>query len=93
MKLIPVITEKSTEEAKKGKYTFRVDLHSTKDQIRRKIEEIFNVHVTNINTIRVAGEKKKTIYGKKKTVKPGKKAVVTLKDKETIDLFETKKDK
>ncbi len=91
--LQPVLTEKSLEEAKKGNYTFWVDKHLTKPQIKIKINEVFGVNVVKVRTLNVAGEIKKTIMGRKKIVKPKKKAIVTLKEKEKIDLFEEKKSK
>lgn len=93
MKLIPVLTEKSLEEAKKGKYTFLVDRGITKYQIRKLVDEVFSVNVTKVRTINLKGETKKTISGRKKIIQPTKKAIITLKEKEKIDLFETKKGK
>jgi large subunit ribosomal protein L23 len=91
MKLIPVITEKSLKDAKEGKYTFRVDKGMDKFAVKKLIEETFNVHVVDVNTIKVPGEVKKTMTGRKRMVKPGKKAIVKLKEKEKIDLFEESK--
>jgi large subunit ribosomal protein L23 len=89
--LEPIITEKSTKLADEGKYTFRVDIGQTKFQIKKLIEDVFGVHVTNVRTARIAGERKRTAQGRKRVVMPFKKAIVTLKEKEKIDLFETKK--
>lgn len=91
MKLLPIITEKSLSDAKKGKYTFKVGLHMTKFEIKKAVEDAFKVHVVNVNTTKEAGEVKRTMWGRKRVLKPGKKAVVMLKEKESIDLFETKK--
>jgi large subunit ribosomal protein L23 len=91
MKLIPILTEKSLELAKDGKYTFWVDRNSTKPQVKKLVSDIFNVAVANVRTINLAGETKRTMAGKKKIIKPRKKAVVTLKGKDKIDLFEEKK--
>nr|AKQ04350.1 50S ribosomal protein L23, large subunit ribosomal protein L23 [uncultured Microgenomates bacterium Rifle_16ft_4_minimus_5036] len=90
MKFVPVISEKSLQNAKVGKYTFKVDRGLTKHQIKKLIEEAFGVHVTNVNTINLRGEVKRTMAGRKKVVKPVKKAIVVLRDKEKIDIFETK---
>jgi large subunit ribosomal protein L23 len=91
MKLTPVISEKSLGLAKSGKYTFRVDRGLKKGQIERLIEEVFKVHVKKIRTINVRGENKRTMAGRKRKIQPSKKAIVTLAEKEKIDLFETKK--
>lgn len=93
MKLEPVLTEKSMEKARKGDYTFWVNKGMTKYQIKNLVNKVFGVTVINVRTISVAGEKKKTYLGKMRVVKPRKKAIVTLKEKEKIDLFESKKKK
>ena len=89
----PLITEKMTnisaEQA--GKYGFLVNPKANKIEIAKAIEKKFNVHVTNINTIKHHG-KTKTQFRKSgrftgKTAK-FKKAVITLKEGETIELFE-----
>lgn len=91
MKLIPILTEKSLRMAKEGKYTFWVDRNITKPQVKKLVSSIFKVTVVSVRTINLAGESKRTMAGKKKIIKPRKKAVVTLKGKDKIDLFEEKK--
>lgn len=87
MKLRPVLTEKSMSEAKKGSYTFFVERNMNKRQIRKMIEEIFEVSVVKVRTMNVVGEVKRTNTGKKRIIKPKKKAIVTLEGKDKIDLF------
>lgn len=91
MKLEPVVTEKSLELSKKGKYTFKVEVGLRKHQIKKLIEDVFAVHVKNIWTINMKSENKRTLQGRKRRIMPSKKAIVTLAEKEKIDLFETKK--
>ncbi|OGM11606.1 50S ribosomal protein L23 [Candidatus Woesebacteria bacterium RBG_16_34_12] len=91
MKLEPILTEKSLEEAKKGKYSFWIDKGLTKSKIRKTIGDVFGVTVKKVRTVNFAQEIKKTYLGRKKIIKPRKKAIVTLAEKEKIDLFETKK--
>jgi large subunit ribosomal protein L23 len=93
MKLEPILTEKSLRDAKEGRYTFRVDPGLTKHKIRKLVEEVFGVHVTKVRTIKEKGEVKRTVFGKKRVITPKKKAIVTLKEKEKIDLFEEIKSK
>lgn len=93
MRLQPVLTEKSLSEAKKGNYTFWVDRGLTKHQIRKVISETFEVKVVRVRTLNVAGETKKTMTGRKRVTMPRKKAIVTLGEKDKIDLFEEKKSK
>ena len=83
----PVITEKSAAMMEDGKYTFRVPLTSNKVQIRQAVEQICNVKVENVATIRVEGKRKRMgrTIGKRSDYK---KAIVTLKAGETISFFE-----
>ena len=76
---------------KAGQYTFFVSRDLNKYAIKKLIEETFSVHVTNVKTINVKGRMKKTVSGRMKQIKSKKKAIITLKDKEKIDLFDTGK--
>ena len=89
----PVISEKSLSDAKKGYYTFYVNRGLTKYQIRKMISDLFGVTVIKVRTMNLRGGVRKNYLGKKVTRKPKKKAIVTLKEKEKIDLFEEKKGK
>ena len=91
MKIEPIITEKTLNAAKSGAYTFKVGRNLNKYQIRALVEQVFDVHVVSVKTMNVVGEIKRTYLGKTKEIKPIKKAVVRLKDKEKIDLFEESK--
>jgi large subunit ribosomal protein L23 len=89
----PVFTEKSTRLAKMGKYTFSVERGMTKPQIKALVNELFDVHVVGIKTVKVGGETGRNARGKSINRAPGKKAIVELKGDEKIDLFEEKKKK
>jgi len=91
-KLEPILTEKTLKLAEEGKYTFRVGLGLNKFQIKKLIEDVFGVHAVSVRTVKESGERKRTQRGKR-VILPEKKAIVTLKEKEKIDLFETKKKK
>jgi large subunit ribosomal protein L23 len=93
LKITPVITEKSTKEAKAGNYTFFVDKGLTKLQIKKVIGETFGVHPVRVHTINLPARTKKNYRGRKIQVMAHKKAIVTLAAKEKIDLFETKESK
>ena len=54
----PHITEKSTDAAANGQYTFVVDLNATKIDIKKAIEKIFEVKVLAVNTMRYDGKKR-----------------------------------
>lgn len=86
----PVITEKSvllkeatSEEGDAQVLTFRVARGAGKDDIRRAVEEIFNVKVKTIRTVNYEGKLKKR--GRHEGRRPSwKKAYVTLQKGEPI---------
>ena len=53
--LKPVVSEKSYAASDRGQYTFVVAPNANKVQIKQAVEEIFNVKVTNVNTLNRAG--------------------------------------
>lgn len=56
----PFITEKSNMEIGLGKYTFIVDVKSTKTEIKKAVEALFNVKVLQVNTMNFDGKIKRT---------------------------------
>lgn len=88
----PLITEKMTNlNTDLGKYGFVVNPKANKIEIAKAIEKKFDVHVVDVKTINHPG-KTKTQFRKSgkfvgRTAKY-KKAIVTLKEGETIELFE-----
>jgi large subunit ribosomal protein L23 len=88
----PLITEKMTNvSADQGKYGFIVNPVANKIQIAKAIEQKFNVHVADVKTINYTG-KIKTQFRKSGRFSGRtsgfKKAIVTLKEGESIELFE-----
>lgn len=83
----PIVSEKSYAMMEQNRYTFEVDKRATKPHIAQAVEEIFGVTVTGVNTINVPGKPRRQRYAKGMT-RAWKKAVVTLKQGDTIDLFE-----
>jgi large subunit ribosomal protein L23 len=90
MILKPLMTEKSLKDAKNGVYSFLVDKLMTKGSIKGLINKVFGVHVTSVKTMNFKGGQKRNMRGKKVTFKAFKKTLVTLQEKEKIDLFEEK---
>lgn len=83
----PIITEKSSALAEKLVYTFEVDVDANKVEIKKAIEEIFKVKVTEIHTVNVKRKAKR--MGRYEGFKPAyKKAVVRLEKGQKIDAFE-----
>ncbi len=91
--LKPIFTEKSMADAKLGKYSFYVLPSMTKIDIRGMISKAFNVHVKTVRTINFRQSTRRTISGKFQTTSAKKKAIVTLADKETLDIFDDKSEK
>lgn len=85
----PVVSEKSYEMTEQNRYTFEVDKRATKPQIARAVEEIFRVTVTGVNTMNVTGKPRRVRYAKGHS-RSWKKAVVTLREGDKIELFETR---
>jgi len=83
----PIVSEKSYAMMEQNRYTFEVDKRATKPHIAQAIEEIFGVTVTSVNTMNVPGKPRRLRYAKGVT-RAWKKAVVTLKQGDSIDLFE-----
>ncbi|MFO8236354.1 MAG: 50S ribosomal protein L23 [Bacteroidales bacterium] len=87
----PIITEKLTEQGETlNKYGFIVDKKANKLQIRNAIEEMYNVTVESVNTMRYKGKsrmrytKAGIIRGKENNYK---KAIVTLVEGDSIDFY------
>ncbi len=87
----PLITEKMTElSEKRNQYGFVVDRTANKVEIRKAIEEQYNVSVTSINTMVYAGKNKKRFT--KSAILNGrtnhfKKAIVTVAEGDVIDFY------
>ncbi|HKC04787.1 MAG TPA: 50S ribosomal protein L23 [Patescibacteria group bacterium] len=89
--ITPIFTEKSLKLAKEGKYSFWVGRRANKSGLKSEIAKLFGVHVIGIRTISTSPEKGRNARGVKFSTVRNKKAIVTLKDKEKIDLFEQSK--
>jgi Ribosomal protein L23 len=83
--LQPVITEKATIGSEHGQVQFKVAIDATKIEIKRAVEELFNVKVTSVNTIRVKG-KTKMFRGRVGRRSDYKKAIVSLAEGQSIDV-------
>lgn len=84
----PIITEKTTTiKESDNVVSFVVDRRANKTEIKNSVEDVFNVKVDAVRTVNVAGKRKRTArsMGKRSN---WKKAYVTLKEGESIDIFE-----
>ncbi len=85
--LAPVVSEKSYSLISDRKYTFKVHKNAHKTQVRQAVEELFDVHVVNVNILKVQSKPKRR--GLSKGIRPcWKKAIVQLREGDTIEIFE-----
>jgi large subunit ribosomal protein L23 len=85
----PVVSEKSYDLMNRSTYVFVIDPKATKIDVRNAVEQAFNVTVVNVNTMNRKGKTTRNRRTGVKGVKPGhKRAIVTLKQGDSINLFE-----
>ncbi len=83
-----LLTEKGTQlSEEQNKYLFRVALEANKIEIKRAVEELFNVRVMAVNTMRRKGKKKRQRTAHFGTTSAWKRAVVTLHKEDSINLI------
>ena len=78
-------TEKGSVMMAANKYLFWVDKPSNKIEIKKAIEDIYKVKVSEVNTVMMRGKSKRVRYAVGKTP-DWKKAIVTLKEGQKIDV-------
>ncbi len=87
----PIVTEKlTTLSDARNQYGFEVAKDANKIQIKKAVEEMYNVTVVSVNTMNNQGKLKSRftkagiIEGRTKSMK---KAIVTLADGDNIDFY------
>ena len=87
--LEPVVSEKSYGLLDANVYTFKVHRDASKPEIRDAIQAIFEVRVTNVNTLNRKGKRvRDRRTGKWGSRADTKRAIVTLAEGQSIPLFE-----
>ena len=81
------LTEKANLLRESNQVVFEVAREANKVQIRDAVQTLFNVKVTNVNTLLMRGKDRRMGRGYGK-MQNWKKAIVTLKAGESIDFFE-----
>ncbi len=87
----PIVTEKMTAQGEEfNRYGFVVEKSANKLEIKLAVEELYDVKVSEVNTMRYPGKRKQR--STKSGVSIGKtssykKAVVTLAEGEVIDFY------
>ena len=85
--LRPLVTEKGMHKASRNNaYAFEVNRLANKDDVRRAVEELFEVKVVSVNTQNRKGKPRRSRYRQGYT-KDWKKAIVTLDHEHRIDFF------
>lgn len=94
IRITPVMSEKAYGTSQSGVYVFRAPVEYNKNEIKQAIEEQFGVTITNIKTLVQSGKAIRYSRGKRRY--PGttyrkdvKKAYVTLKEGDSIKVFDT----
>jgi large subunit ribosomal protein L23 len=87
----PIVTEKINKQTDKlNRYCFAVDKRANKLEIKKAVEDFYNVRVNDVNTMVVPAKAKSrftkagTLSGRKSGYK---KATVTIAEGESIDLY------
>lgn len=84
----PVVSEKSYANFDENIYTFIVAPDANKIEIKHAVESIFNVKVTNVNTLNRKGKRKRNrktgTWGSRSS---SKRAVVSLAEGDRIEIF------
>jgi len=83
-----LLTEKGTRlSEEQNKYLFRVSREANKVEIKRAVEELFNVRVMAVNTMCRKGKKKRQRTAHFGTTAAWKRAVVTLHAEDSINMI------
>ena len=82
-----LLTEKGTRlSEEQNKYLFKVAKEANKVEIKKAVEELFNVRVMAVNTMRRKGKKKRQRTAQYGTTAAWKRAVVSLHEEDSINL-------
>lgn len=81
------LTEKGSIQAERyNQYTIVADARASKPNIKRAVEELFNVKVTDISTQQVRGKRRRQRTHQAGIAPKWKKAILTLKRGDKISL-------
>jgi large subunit ribosomal protein L23 len=89
--LKPIVTEKMNAQGEKfNRYGFVVEKSANKLQIRKAVEELYDVTVVDVNTLRYGGKLKTRFTRSGVTTgktNAYKKAIITVAEGEVIDFY------
>jgi large subunit ribosomal protein L23 len=87
----PLVTEKTNYQSYQlNQYVFEVASDATRSQIKDAVELLFDVEVTKVNVINVAGKRSRNMRTRQWRMRksPYKKAIVSLAPDDRIPFFE-----
>ena len=85
--LRPLVTEKGMHRSERyNQYSFEINVLATKEDVRRAVEELFDVQVAKVRTQNRVGKARRFRFRRGKT-RNWKKAIVTLHQEHRIDFF------
>jgi large subunit ribosomal protein L23 len=85
----PVVSEKTYALMEQHTYVFIVDPRATKVDVRNAVEQAFSVKVVNVNTLNRKGKSTRNRRTGVTGTRPStKRAIVTLRQGDSINLFE-----
>ncbi len=85
--LRPLVTEKGMHRSTRyNAYAFEINRQATKEDVRRAVEELFNVKVVKVHTQNRKGKPRRTRFRAGRT-NDWKKAIVKLDSEHRIDFF------
>ena len=86
----PLITEKSNYLSGQNQYAFEVAPDATKTLVKDAVETLFDVNVLRVNVINLPAKRTRRWRSRRVMVRRSeyKKAIVTLKEGDSIDVFE-----
>lgn len=82
----PLTTEKSSAQQANGQYLFQISKTATKIDVKHAVKDLYGVDVDKVRILIAPSKKRLVARGRHWTKRPVmKKALVTMKDKKTID--------
>lgn len=82
----PHITEKATKLAQKDQYVFKVNPEANKSQIKKAVEQLYDVDVVKVRILNTPRKKRRK--GRIEGFKSGfKKAIVRIKEGQKIEIM------
>ncbi len=87
----PLVTEKSNYQSSKlRQYTFEVAGQATKTLVKDAVETLFDVSVVRVNILNTSAKRSRRAKSRRLLVRSAgfKKAIVTLKEGDTLPIFE-----